>query len=390
MVARFLAAMSTAALAAALFAVAPTAAQAPNDGQAPAAAAADQKKPKPPKVWPPDAKALEKRRLEAEALPLFQGEEPVEFVLTADWKAVQHDRDVDSEKLFPATLAIVTDGKPGDPIPLELRTRGHVRRNPRVCSFAPLRLELPKSRTKGTVFDGHGKIKLNTHCHGDSIYEQYTLKDYLANLLHNALTPRSLRVRLAKVTYAETAGGKEPFTKLGLLLEDVDDMAARVETRELSVPRQTFQYVDQRQLLFMSLFQYMIGNTDYSIARLHNVIMLDDTQGVRYTVPYDFDYAGLVGAHYAVPAKDLDLPSVSERMYRGPCKTQAEFDEALAPFREKQAELLALPATLTRHGLTGGERKDAEKYLNEFFDLIGKPDRVKRVFVTDCKPIAGM
>ena len=48
-------------------------------------------------------------------------------------------------------------------------------------------------------------------------------------------------MRLARVTYAETAGGKEPYTKLGFLLEDVDDMAARVETRELSVPRQMFQ-----------------------------------------------------------------------------------------------------------------------------------------------------
>ena len=389
MLARFLSATAAAGVVAALFAGAPTAAQAPQTGQAPAAAAG-QKKPKTPKVWPPDAKALEKRRLEAETLPLFQGEAPVEFILTADWKAVQRDRDPDSETLFPGTLAIVTDGKSGDPIPLELRTRGHVRRNPRTCSFAPLRLELPKSKTKGTLFDGHGKIKLNTHCHGDSVYEQYTLKDYLANRLHYALTPRSLRVRLARVTYAETAGGKEPYTKLGLLLEDVDDMAARVETRELSVPRQTFQYVEQQQLLFMSLFQYMIGNTDYSIALLHNVIMLDDVRGVRYTVPFDFDYAGLVGAHYAVPAKALNLPSVRDRMYRGPCKSEAEIDEALKPFREKQAELLALPATLTQYGLADGQRRDAEKYLNEFFELISRPDKVKKVFVTDCKPIAGM
>jgi hypothetical protein len=156
------------------------------------------------------------------------------------------------------------------------------------------------------------------------------------------------------------------------------------------VPRQTFQYVEPRQLLFMSLFQYMIGNTDYSIARLHNVIMLDDVRSVRYTVPFDFDYAGLVGAHYAVPAKDLGLPSVRDRMYRGPCRTEAEFDEALKPFRERQAELLALPATLTQYGLTDGQRRDAEKYLNEFFELISRPDKVRKVFITDCRPIAGM
>jgi hypothetical protein len=389
MPARFLSAMSTAAVLAALFAGAATSAQAPKAGQAPAAAAGQQK-PKTPKTWPPDAKTLEKRRLEAEAVPLFAGVEPVEIVLTADWKTVQRDRNPDSKKLYPGTMALVKDGVAATPFPIELRTRGHVRRDPRTCGFAPLRLELPKDKTKGTIFEGHGKVKLGTHCQGDGIFQQYTLKDYLANRLHNALTPRSLRARLARVTYAETNGGKEPYTKLGILFEDVDDMAARAEARELAVPRQMFQYVEQRQLMFMSMFQYMIGNTDYSIIQLHNVFMLDDAKGIRYTVPYDFDYSGLVGAHYAVPAKGLNLPSVRDRLYRGPCKSEAEVNEALQPFREKQAELLALPATLTQYGLSEGQRKDAEKYLNEFFELVNKPDKVKRTFVTDCKAIAGM
>jgi len=148
--------------------------------------------------------------------------------------------------------------------------------------------------------------------------------------------------------------------------------------------------VDQPALLFMSLFQYMIGNTDYSIMQLHNVIMLDDAGGIRYTVPYDFDYSGLVGAHNAVPAKGLNLPSVRERMYRGPCKAEAEIEAALKPFREKQAGLLALPGLLAAHGFEDGTRRNTEKYLGEFFDLIGRPDRVKKVFVTDCTPIAGM
>jgi hypothetical protein len=321
---------------------------------------------------------------------LFQGEEPVEIVLTADWKTVQRDRKVESRKLYPGTMAITKDGVVGAPFPIELRTRGHVRRNPRMCGFAPLRLELPKDKTRGTIFEGHGKVKLGTHCQGDGIYQQYTLLDYLANRLHNTLTPRSLRVRLARVTYAETGGGKEPYTKLGILFEDVDDMAARAGARELPVPRQLFQFVDQRQLMFMSMFQYMIGNTDYSILALHNVIMLDDAKGVRLTVPYDFDYSGLVDAHYATAVKALNLASVRDRLYRGPCKTESEVNEALTPFREKQAALLALPATLTQYGLTDGQRKDAEKYLDEFFELVSRPDRVKKTFVTDCKTGGGM
>jgi len=357
--------------------------------QKPAAAAAE-KRLKPPKTWPPDPDALREKRLEAEALPLFASQDPVEIVITADWKAVQRDRDVDSKRLYPGTLAISTDGTPGVPIAIELRTRGHVRRNARLCEFAPLRLEFSKKSVAGTIFEGQGHIKLCTHCQSEGVYQQYVLKEYLANRLLNTLTPRSLRVRLARVTYADTDPGRKPFTRPGVFYEDVSDLAKRMEARELPVPRQTFQYLDQPALLSMSFFQYMIGNVDYSILTLHNVIMLDDARGVRSTVPFDFDYSGLVNAHYAVPSKDLNLASVRDRMYRGPCKTEAEVTQALQPFREKQAELLALPASLVPLGLDDVQRRSTEKYLNEFFDLIGKPDKVKKVFVTDCNPIGGM
>jgi hypothetical protein len=388
MLARFLTSSALAVAVAAVFAGGEPAAQAP-PGQQPAAAAAE-KQVKVPKEWPPDAAALAKRRAEAEALPLFASLDPVEIVLTADWKAVQRDRDVESKKLYPGTLAIVAGGAAGTPIPIELRTRGHVRRNVRLCGFAPLRLEFPKDRVKGTVFEGQSKLKLGVHCQNADLYEQYVLKEYLANRLLNLLTPMSLRVRLARVTYADTDAGKKPYTRLGILYEDADDLAKRVDARELPVPRQMFQYLDQPSLLFMSLFQYMIGNVDYSILVLHNVIMLDSVKGARMPVPYDFDYSGLVDAHYAVVDKRLPISSVRERFYRGPCKSEAEVEAALKPFREKQAEILALPATLTALGLEDGPRKNAEKYLNEFFDLISKPDKVKKTFVTDCKPIPGM
>jgi len=388
MLVRFLAAIALATTTAAFLAGTDTAAQAP-PVQQPAAAAAAQP-PKLPKEWPPDADTLKKRRLEAEGLPLFASQDPIEVTLTADWKAVQRDRNVESKKTYPSTLAIAKDGAAGEPIPIQLRTRGHSRRSPRTCEFAPLRLELPKDKTKGTIFEGHGNIKLGVHCQSEGIYLQYVLKEYLANRLHNTLTPRSLRVRLARVTYADTDPGKKPNTRPGIFFEDIDDLAKRMEGRELPVPRQMFQYVEQDQLLFMSLFQYMIGNTDYSIVALHNVIMLDDAKSVRRTVPYDFDYAGLVNAHYARPFPKLPIVSVQERLWRGPCKTEADIEQALKPFREKKAELLALPASLAPLGLDEGSRKYTEKYLNEFFEIVENPNKLKKNFVSDCKTGPGM
>jgi len=388
MLPRFVPALVLAVVLAAMLAGAETSAVG-SQGQKPAAAAAE-KQAKPPKAWPPDEATLQKRKAEAEALPLFASQEPIEITLTADWKAVQRDRNVDSKKLYPGTLSIVKDGTAGAPVPIQLRTRGHSRRDPRTCEFAPLRLELPKDGTKGTVFEGHGNLKLGVHCQSEGIYQQYMLKEYLANRLHNLLTPHSLRVRLARVTYADSRPGRKPETRLGLFFEDIDDLAKRMQARELSVPRQMFKYVEPQQLMLMSMFQYMIANTDYSILALHNVIMLDDAKGVRLTVAYDFDYSGLVNTHYAIPFKGLMLSSVRERRWRGPCKTEAEVEQALTPFLEKKADLLALPSTLAALGLEAGHIRSTEKYLNEFFEIIENPNKRKKAFVTECTTGEGM
>jgi hypothetical protein len=79
MLARFSLAITLAVLLAVLCAAGHPAAQAPQ-AQKPVAAA-EQKPPKAPKAWPPDAETLKKQRLEAEALPLFASQDPVEIVL---------------------------------------------------------------------------------------------------------------------------------------------------------------------------------------------------------------------------------------------------------------------------------------------------------------------
>jgi hypothetical protein len=367
-----------------LGAVEGTYAQAP-PAQKPAKAAKPAKEPKP---WPPGADVLKAMRLEADALPLFASAEPIDITITADFKTVQRDRDVNSTTTYPGTLAIATGGVAGPAIPIQVSTRGHVRRNPRLCDFAPLRIEFAKSDVKRTIFRGQGAIKLGTHCQGSPVYNQYQLKEYMANRIYNLLTPRSLRSRLAHVTYVDSAGGKQPFTKFGIFYEDKDDVAKRAEAHVAPFQGLMFRTLDQPALILMSLFQYMIGNTDYSIITLHNVVLMVDTKGVVYPMPYDFDYSGLVYAHYAVASKTLGLASVRDRMYRGPCKTEAELEPALAQLRARKDDILALPAALT--GLDEGHRKNAEKYLKDFFELINRPDMVKRTFVTDCRPLDGV
>src|SRR6478609_8280114 len=116
-----------------------------------------------PKPWP-DAKTMEKRRADAAARKLFTTTDPLAITLTANFKAVQSDRNPESTKTFPATIAFAAESGAPVSVDVQIRTRGHARRSFNTCDFAPLRVEFPKAEVKGTVFDEQRAIKLGTHC----------------------------------------------------------------------------------------------------------------------------------------------------------------------------------------------------------------------------------
>jgi hypothetical protein len=105
-------------------------------------------------------------------------------------------------------------------------------------------------------------------------------------------------------------------------------------------------------------------------------------------VPYDFDLSGLVDTSYALLDKRLPIDSVRDRLYRGPCRTAAELEPALEKFRATKPQVLALYDSLP--DLDPAYRRDAKKYLEEFYSLISRPDRVKKVLVDGCKRAPGM
>jgi len=334
-----------------------------------------------PAPWP-DAKALAERRREAETRRLFLSAEPLPFTLIADFRAVNRDRDPKSTRTFPATIVFARDDGTTASIPLQIRTRGHSRRNPAVCSFAPLRLEFQKEQMTGTVFGGHSALKLGTHCRDVGEFEQYVLREYTVYQIFNLLTPRSFRARLAKVTYLNAADKKPVAVRYGMLIEDEDDVARRMEGRISETMKLTFRYLHPDTLTLMMLFEYMIGNTDLSISAQHNVRVVDTPTGVRYPVPYDFDYSGVVDTTYSVADKRLGIQSVRDRLYRGPCRTAAELEPFFVKMRAAKPDVLALYDGLA--DLNNSYRRSAKGYLEEFYRTIDRPREVKRAIIDPC------
>ena len=158
--------------------------------------------------WPAD-EVLQARRSEADARQLFRDVEPLAFTLTADFKAINKDRNPESTKRYPGVISAAAGGASGE-LPVQLGTRGHFRLMSRNCDFVPLRVEFPRDRTAGTAFDGQTNLKLGTHCRGDRAYDNYTLREYLTYRLFNMVTPLSFRARLGRATYVDATSNRSP------------------------------------------------------------------------------------------------------------------------------------------------------------------------------------
>jgi hypothetical protein len=328
--------------------------------------------------WPsPDE--MEARRLGAERRALFAGIDAFPITLTADFKKINKDRRVEGKIPYAATLTVAGEDGREHTIPVTLKTRGHFRLRATSCGFVPLRVEFSGDAVKGTVFEGQKALKLITHCQGEKEYEQYTMREYLTYRAFNLLTPRSFRARLARNTYVQTGSEKPLITRLGMFLEDDDDVARRMDGRIMDIPRAFFKDVDRETLTLAMVFQYMIGNTDFSIFALHNFRLVRTQSRTVYPVPYDFDMSGLVNASYAIPDRTFGIKSVRDRLYRGPCRPLDELEPVLARFRSQKAAIYALYDSMPE--LERAHRSDARDYLDEFYRVLDRQGSVRGTFV---------
>lgn len=313
---------------------------------------------------------------------LFEEEELIEITLSGSISELMKDRG-DDPQYHSLTLAYKGSSNDNKQIPVKVKTRGHFRKLKSNCTYPPLLLNFSSEGAENTLFDKQDKLKLVTACRDD----KYVIREYLVYKLYNVITPRSFRARLVRVTFEDTgpkAKTSEPF--YGILIEDEDQMAKRNDAfsveGKLVRPEQT-QYVD---FLTMATFEYMIGNTDWSVQYLQNVKLISTDSTARpYTVAYDFDHAGIVGAPYALPAAELLLSSTRERRYRGYCVTDmSQFDSVITRFNQLKDEFYKVYSTNT---IIGDERyvKSTLKYLDDFYETINNPKRLKSEFQYPCQ-----
>ena len=321
--------------------------------------------------------------------PLFTSNDVLAIRLTAPLKALARDRSDEPEDR-PAALGYASADGTTLSFEIGIRPRGHSRRDREVCTFPPLRVNVPKKEVEGTLFDGQDKLKLVTHCRRSPRHDRYVQKEYLAYRMLNSLTDASFRVRPLDVEYVDQDSGATVERRFGFFIEHDKRLAKRVGMKVAEPDAIDRARFDPEHASLMTLFQFMIGNTDFSFIAsaedddcCHNATVLVDAEGQQHPMPYDLDITGFVDPPYAVVDHQLPIRNVRQRLYRGVCYDDATFTRTLDRFREARDALNEVLQSET--ALDARTREGARGYIDGFFAVIDDPRAFQRKVLGECR-----
>lgn len=310
----------------------------------------------------------------------FVDETPIDITITTDFKTLLAKRE--KKEYQPAKVMIRFADSSSISEDIRVQTRGKFRLEN--CYMPPLYLNFKNDGSpKCKVL---GKLKLVCGCASSSEDDQLIIKEFLAYKIYNILTEKSFRVRLVNVTYEDTRGKVKKYTQHGFLLEDVDDMAQRNKCYEVEKIPYLTESTQRSQMTLVALFEYMIGNSDWSVPNYHNIKLirtLKDTLSLPYAVPYDLNHCGFVNASYAAPPEELGLSSVRERAYRGFPRSMEELEQTIAIFKSKKEKIWALINNC--QWLSGRYKKEITNYLDEFYRTIDNKNAVRSTFIDNAR-----
>jgi AAA family ATP:ADP antiporter len=317
--------------------------------------------------WLAPSRAEPAPQVEHLAADLFAVDVPLELTLEIDADGLCYGPRVECEPT-PAVLGLIDEGGAQRRLPATVRVRGQWRAARSNCSVPPLFVELESSATQGTPFAAHTALPLTSHCRAADSYEQYVLKEYLAYRIYGLLADASLRVRLGRVTYHVI--GERSITRYAFFTENFATLARRrgENLREAPV---VLDAVDSASVARLELFEYLIGNTDWSMVNGHNVVSFARADGSITVVPYDFDFSGLVDARYAGPSEKLPIRRVTQRLFRGICRPAFNWRPVLDEFMAARSAIDTLIASVP--ALSDDNRERALSFVAGFYATIASP-----------------
>ncbi|MEN8227525.1 MAG: hypothetical protein ABFS38_05165 [Bacteroidota bacterium] len=313
---------------------------------------------------------------------LFNYEDPLHLAVKCDLKTFKKTRR--QEKYQPAEMTCHVNDSFQVTHPVRIKARGIFRRDK--CDLPPFWLNIRYSGIEADSLKEIRKIKMVIRCGKSKQYENYILREYMVYKIYNLISPYSFRVRLVKLKLINTAKENIATEDWAFMIEPADYMARRLNAVFVKSDKLSVRTVNREMIDKVALFQYMIGNGDFSVTGRHNlrILTLKDQAAIRgfVPVPYDFDISGLVNAHYAIPGEHMGTKSVRERYFLGPCRSRDMHQEAIQNFATYKDEIIDYI-----HGfeyLDEKEKLDMIVYIESYFEEASDEKFIDRHLSTTC------
>jgi len=281
----------------------------------------------------------------------------VRLTLSTDVSALILNKNTDD--YISATL-VSTDGKKYE---ASVKPRGKFRR--RISEIPPLKIKVKKKLLLAEGLDTLNELKLVLPTSLDEAGNERVVREYLAYKMYERVSPNHVRAQLVTLTLQNTGIQHEKmYTLKAILLEDEEETAARLGGTMIERYGMTMDDLETEQAALMAVFQYMIGNTDWSLSEFRNVRLMQTAGGAIVPIPFDFDFCGFVDAPYATPLSESGLRNVRDRFLMAGSLADEAVKKAAKTLHDQRASF----AELCRAGHVS--EKIAEKcvkYLDSFF-----------------------
>jgi hypothetical protein len=310
---------------------------------------------------------------------LFSDQTPLEIKLGYSNKDM--NRKTNDSTFIDTTLEFLQNEK-WSSLQVNLRARGNFRRNE--CYFPPIKMKIKKDQYQGTIFDGNKTMKLVLPCKLESENNDNILQEYIAYKIYERISPFHFKTRRVNIDFSEPKGKKiKKFSLKGFLIEDDKRVAKRHEGKvfERYVHPMAMQHLTSVQNAF---FQYLLGNTDFSVAYQHNGKLLYVNKEI-IPLPYDFDMTGWVNPSYATVNTTLGINSVQDRKYRGFKREQQYFDEVRQQFLDQKADLMKMISSFEGEFSNQSEYENMFEFLKSFYDVLEDDSKFQKSIVEDSR-----
>jgi hypothetical protein len=315
---------------------------------------------------------------------LFDKEDILNIDIVTDLRALIRDVNPENAKYHKGLLTYINSSGDNVSIAVKLKTRGIFRRSKDNCNFPPLTIKFSED-TVESYFTNIDKLKLVNVCNWKrELFQQYLIKEYLVYKIYNLLTDYSFRVRMVKILYVDINSAISPFETFGFLIEDMNSLNRRTNSKPIKTLGIVQEATNRLHMDITAIFQYFIGNTDWSVPKQHNIkLVVSDSDLIPIAIPYDFDFCGFVNPPYTKPPEIIPILHVTQRYYRGFCRTPKELEPSLEIFQQKRPDVYSLIENDTL--LRGKHKKHVLDYIDEFYRVIDSPRLLHRELIENCR-----